>query len=63
MKKYRISISLEWDEEDIREVLDEEETFPSDDEIKEWMREELEIITEDADTSDIEFEVLEDKKK
>ena len=61
MKKYKASVSLEWSEEDIRELLDEEETFPSDDEIEEWMYEELEMITEDAD--DIKFEIVEDEKK
>ena len=52
MKKYKISVSIIWSEEEIRDMICNE-PFPTEDEIEEWMQEEMK---DEAD-----FEVIEDE--
>ena len=54
MKKYKISASIVWSEEHIRDMICSDEPFPTEDEIEEWMKQEM------GDAAD--FEVIEDKK-
>ena len=54
MKKYKISASILWSEEEIRDMIGKDEPFPTEDEIEEWMQEEM------RDGAD--FEVIEDEE-
>ena len=57
MKKYRASIVIEYDENDIKECLETGEAFPTDDAIEAWMTDELR--EQMIDKPDVEFEVFE----
>ena len=63
MKKYRASIVFEWNEKNVRETLEEGEAYPSDNEIENWMNDEMHELVEDPNAYDIQFEVIEVKEK
>lgn len=57
MKKYKATVTKEWTEEEIREMLGKGDMFPPEDEIEEWMRGDLK---EDITVGYFEFEVIEE---
>ena len=64
MRQFKASISILWDENDIRECLETGEPFPSDDAIEEWMTDELREQVIDESSIEFEtFEVIQDEKE
>lgn len=60
MKEYVVSVSLKWKENDIRDSLEDDESYPTDEQIEEWMIDEM---REGIDESAAEFKIVEEEEQ